>query len=284
MILDFEGENPAKIVFNSEWLDKLTFKDVIELTSNVTVQQMIERDMFQERLKSNAPIYLHEFLYPVVTGYDSVALEVDLEIGGNDQMFNILVGRNLEKSLINKEKYALSTKLLVDKEGKKVGKTTGNALFVSSGPKDFYGGIMSFPDDTIELAFELLTEVDMNGLKEKIDMDPMNEKKRLAFEIVKLIWNENDATEAQKYFENTVQNKDSKNITVEVPVLKLNASTKDLKILVGPHVDSNSELKRLVTQNAIEVNNKVVKDLSFPLQGGELIKIGKKKLVRIEKN
>jgi len=102
MLLDFEGDNPAKIVFNSEWLDKLNFKDVIELSSNVTVQQLIERDMFQERIKNKAPIYLHEFLYPVVTGYDSVALEVDLEIGGNDQMFNILIGRTLEKAIINK--------------------------------------------------------------------------------------------------------------------------------------------------------------------------------------
>ena len=136
MLLDFEGKNPAKILFNSKWLDKISFKDLIEITSNFTVQQMIERDMFQERLKSNSPIYLHEFLYPVAQAEDSVAMDVDLEVGGNDQMFNMMAGRTLMKGVTGKEKYVLTTKLLVDKEGKKVGKTTGNALFLDSKPND----------------------------------------------------------------------------------------------------------------------------------------------------
>ena len=145
-LLDLDGKNKVEILFNSDWLDKVSFKDLIEVTSKFTVQQMIERDMFQERLKRNLPIHLHEFLYPVAQAIDSVQMQIDLEVGGNDQLFNMLAGRNLMKALKSKEKYVLTTKLLVDKEGKKVGKTTGNALFLDVPPEEFYAGIMSFPD------------------------------------------------------------------------------------------------------------------------------------------
>ena len=189
-LLDFDGQNPAKIMFNSKWSDKISFKDLIEITSNLTVQQLIERDMFQARLKAKEPIYLHEFLYPVAQGFDSVEMDVDLEVGGNDQLFNMMVGRNLCRAIKNKEKYVLTTKLLVDKEGKKIGKTTGNALFLDSKPQYFYGGIMSFPDEVILLSYELLTDVDLTGLEKRIKQNPMLEKKNLAFEIVKLLWGE----------------------------------------------------------------------------------------------
>ena len=114
MLLDLDGDNPAKIMFNSEWLDKIKFKELIEIASNFTVQQMIERDMFQERIKTNTPIYLHEFLYPISVAIDCVKMDVDLEVGGNDQTFNMLIGRTLMKAIKNKEKFVLSTKLLVD--------------------------------------------------------------------------------------------------------------------------------------------------------------------------
>lgn len=271
MLLDFEGDNPAKIVFNSEWLDKLNFKDVIELTSNVTVQQLIERDMFQERIKTGSPIFLHEFLYPVVTGYDSVALEVDLEIGGNDQMFNIMIGRTLEKALINKDKFALTTKLLVDKEGKKVGKTTGNALFLDSTPENFYAGIMSFPDEVIFLGFELLTEVTLDGLEEKIKESPMQEKKHLAYEIVKMLWGEDAANAGQKAFENNFQ-KGEASFDTEIKL------ENDLLLTLVPFttLKSLSDAKRLVAQGAIEINGETVKESNFKIKAGDKVKIGKK--------
>jgi len=271
MLLDFEGNNPAKIVFNSKWLDKLNFKDIIELTSNVTVQQLLERDMFQERIKSKSPIYLHEFLYPVVTGYDSIALEVDLEIGGNDQLFNIMVGRNLEKAVINKEKFALTTKLLVDKEGKKVGKTTGNALFLDSKPEDFYAGIMSFPDEVIYLGFELLTEIDLTGIEGKIKQDPMLWKKKLAFEIIKLLWGENNAKKASQKFDKTFSKREPE--YNEAIKLKLG-----LAETIAPHtgLKSTSDAKRLIQQGAIKINGDVVTDLNYKVKKGDKIKIGKK--------
>jgi len=271
MLLDFEGSNPAKIVFNSEWLDKLNFKDVIELASNVTVQQLIERDMFQERIKNKAPIYLHEFLYPIVTGYDSVALKVDLEIGGNDQMFNILVGRTLEKALIDKDKFALSTKLLVDKEGKKVGKTTGNALFLDSTPEQFYAGIMSFPDEVIYLGFELLTEIDLEGLKELINKDPMGEKKRLAFEIVKLLWGEVKAKDGEDAFARTFQE--------HKPKFDIKVSAGDsLAKTIIPFSPRNSmaSVKELIRQGAIDLNGKKVSEGSVILKVGDQIKVGER--------
>lgn len=275
MLLDFEGENAAQIVFNSEWLDKLNFKDVIELSSNVTVQQLMERDMFQERLKQNAPIYLHEFLYPVVTGYDSIALKVDLEIGGNDQTFNILMGRTLEKAVINKEKYALTLKLLVDKEGKKVGKTTGNALFLDSSPKDFYAGIMSFPDEVIYTSFELLTEMSLEGLEQKISENPMLLKKQLAFEIVKLLWGQKDAIDAEDSFKQTFQERK--------PEYDIKVKSGDsIVVTIAPftNLSSISEAKRLIKQSAVELNGVKVTDNSLIIKPGDEIKVGSRTFLK----
>ena len=267
-VLDFDGANPAKILFNSEWSDKITFKDLIEIASNVTVQQTIERDMFQERLKSNTPIYLHEFLYPVAQGYDCVVMDVDLEIGGNDQLFNMMMGRTLMKAIKNKEKYVLTTKLLVDKEGKKAGKTNANALFLDSTPENFYAGVMSFPDEVLFLSFELLTEISLDGLSEKIKKNPMEEKKHLAFEIVKFLWGESTANTAQKTFEKTFQEK--------APTFNIKVASGDsLAITIAPFTSlgSISEAKRLIKQNAVDINGKTVSDSSYQVKSGDEIKV-----------
>lgn len=275
MLLDFDGENAAKILFNSEWLDKLNFRDVIELSSNLTVQQLLERDMFQERIKQRSPIYLHEFLYPLVTGYDSVALEVDLEIGGNDQLFNIMVGRTLEKALINKDKFAMSLKLLVDKEGKKVGKTTGNALFLDSSPENFYAGILSFPDEVVPTAFELLTEVDLGGIKEESLKDPMRQKKKLAFEIVKLLWGEDNAKKSQESFEKTFQDR-APEFNIKIDFGKTLAET----IIPFTSLVSISDAKRLIKQNAVKVNSEKIVDPNYKIKSGDEIKVGSRTFLK----
>lgn len=270
-VLDFEGNNPAIIIFNSEWSDKITFKDLIEITSNLTVQQMIERDMFQERIKSKAPIYLHEFLYPVAQGYDSVVMDVDLEIGGNDQLFNMMAGRTLMKAIKGKDKYVLTTKLLVDKEGNKVGKTTGNALFLDSKPSEFYAGIMSFPDEVIHLSFELLTEISLDGLKEKIKNDPMGEKKRLAFEIVNFLWGETSAKESQKSFVETFQERAPEfNIKVN--------SGESLTKTIIPFTSrqSSSAAKELIKQGGVDVNGQKTTDGTIVIKTGDKIKVGER--------
>jgi tyrosyl-tRNA synthetase len=275
MVLDFEGKNPAKILFNSKWLDKISFKDLIEITSNFTVQQMIERDMFQERLKSNAPIYLHEFLYPVAQAEDSVLMNVDLEVGGNDQMFNMMAGRTLMNAVAKKEKYVLTTKLLVDKDGKKVGKTTGNALFMDSTPEDFYAGIMSFPDEVIALGFELLTEVSLDGILKKINENPMAEKKHLAFEVVSILWGRDAAAKSQDKFEHIFQERKPEfNIKVDAG-----------KSLIDTIADftskgSKSEAKRLIKQKAVDVNGKVIEDSNYTVKPGDEIKVGSRTFLK----
>jgi len=277
-LLDFEGGNKAEIIFNSEWLDKISFKDLIEITSNFTVQQIIERNMFQERLKKNEPIYLHEFLYPVAQGYDSVAMDVDLEIGGNDQLFNMLAGRNLMQAMKKKDKYVLTTKLLVDKEGKKVGKTTGNALFLDTSVEEFFGGIMSFPDEVLPLAFELLTEVDLTNIDKLVKENPLKEKKRLAFEIGKLLWSETDAKNAQTKFEKSFQEK--------TPSYEKKIQVKDSLVKTIAQIDSIgslSQAKRLIKQGAVDIDGKTVKDINYKIKGNEKIKVGKKVFVKVKK-
>ncbi len=278
MLLDLEGNNSAKIMFNSEWLDKITFKDLIEITSNFTVQQMIERDMFQERLKKNEPIYLHEFLYPVAQAQDSVEMNVDLEIGGNDQLFNMKAGRTLMKAVKNKEKFVLTTKLLVDKEGKKVGKTTGNALFLDSTPEAFYAGVMSFPDETILLGFELLTECSLEGLEERIKQNPMSEKKHLAFEIAKLLWGEEKAKDAENAFEHTFQEK-APTFDIKVKAEETLAKT----IIPFSPRNSMASVKELIRQGAVDVNGERVTDGNLKLNVGDEIKVGERTFLKVSK-
>ena len=275
-VLDFKGVNPAKMLFNSEWSDRISFKDLLEITSNFTVQQMIERDMFQERLKKNEPIYLHEFLYPVAQAQDSVVMDVDLEIGGSDQVFNMLAGRTLMKAVKGKEKYVLATKLLVDKEGNKVGKTTGNALFLDSSPNDFFAGIMSFPDEVIHLGFELLTETPLNGEKEKIKKNPMAEKKRLAREVVKVLWGETGARDSQKSFEQTFQERR--------PEFKIKvAAGESLAKTITPftNLQSISDAKRFIRQKAVDVNGTVASDPNLTVKPGDKIKVGSRTFLKV---
>jgi len=181
-ILDFKSKtNPVKILFQSKWLDKLTLKEVIGLMAKFTVQQMMERDMFQERIRENNPIGLHELIYPLMQGYDSVAMNVDMEIGGNDQTFNMLVGRDLARMMLNKEKFVLTTKLLTDPTGKKMGKTEDNMIILRDSAENMFGKVMSWPDTLIALGFEICTNLNFEAKE-----NPRDAKMRLAYEIVKI--------------------------------------------------------------------------------------------------
>src|SRR3989344_4887360 len=164
-ILNFKGENAVEVKFNSEWLGKMNFLDILELTSHFTVQRMLERDMFEKRQEEKKPIYLHEFLYPVMQAYDSVAMDVDGEVGGNDQTFNMLAGRDLMKDLKDKEKFVLTMKLLADATGKKMGKSEGNMVALADSAEDMFGKVMSWTDGMILGGFELCTKVPMSEIK-----------------------------------------------------------------------------------------------------------------------
>jgi len=250
-----------------------------------TYSQIIERDMFQKRIKEGKDIFVNEFFYPLMQGYDSVAMDVDVEIGGSDQIFNMLMGRDLMKKIKNKEKFVLATKLLVDSQGQKVGKTTGNALFLDSTPENFFGGIMSFPDEVIVLSFELLTEIPLEGIGEKIKENPMREKKRLSFETVKLLWGEQEAKKAQEEFENTFQKRQTPE---NIPAVSVNNNTMGVvDLLVSAKLaPSISEAKRLVKQGSVDVNGRTITDPkeNLELTGNPIIKVGKTRFVKIRVN
>ena len=190
-IISFSGQNAAQLKYNNKWLGKMSFADVVELASNFTVQRLLERDMFQKRVKDGKPVYLHEFLYPIMQGYDSVAMDVDGEVGGNDQTFNMLAGRTLMKSLKGKEKFVVTGKLLTDTSGDKMGKTTGNMIAFSDSADEMFGKVMSWTDAMIVPGFELCTTVPMVDIKDieselKSGMNPRDAKLRLAIAITSL--------------------------------------------------------------------------------------------------
>lgn len=250
----FSGPNKALIRFNSKWLKKLRFADVIELASHMTVDYMLKRDMFVKRMEEEKPIYLHEFFYPLMQGYDSVALDVDGEVGGNDQLFNMLSGRILLKQIKQKEKFVITVKLLEDGTGKKMGKSEGNMISLLDTPYDMYGKIMSWPDSLIIPGFELCTDYTPNEVHniEKTLSEggaPRDIKMKLAYEITKLCTGEKEAQRAQNYFINTFQKKEIPN---EVTLLKIEVeeSLEDA-LIANNFTSSKSELRRLAEGGAI---------------------------------
>ena len=269
--IKFDGENPAQIEYNSQWSDKLSFKDLIEVSSNFTVQQMLQRDMFQKRIQDEKPIHLHEFLYPLAQGYDSVAMDVDLEIGGNDQMFNMMCGRDLMKSLGMKDKFVMTLKLLADDSGKKMGKSDGNAVFLDNSPEDMYGNIMSWSDQVIVSAFELCTDISLNDLadiKNKLSdpkINPRDLKMQLAFNIVEANYGNEKANLAQENFVKIIQNKE---IPTDIEKIKLKKQTiKLVDLLVELKLTSSkSEARRLIGQNGIKINEKPINDINHELE------------------
>ena len=164
--LKFTGANKAQFKFNSKWLSKMKFEDVLKLASNVTVDQMLKRDMFARRNEEGKPIFIHEFMYPLMQGYDSVAMNVDVEVGGNDQTFNMLMGRDLSSVLLKKDKSVIAMKLLEDNTGKKMGKTEGNMVSFEDSYLDVYGKVMSWNDSLILKGFELCTDIPMSQIKD----------------------------------------------------------------------------------------------------------------------
>lgn len=282
-ILSFSGKNPAKILYNSQWSDKLTSKELIELSANFTVGQMLVRDMFQQRIKNNKPIFLHEFLYPLFQAYDSVVMDVDLEVGGNDQTFNMLCGRDLLKALKNKEKFVLTTKLLVDPTGKKMGKTEGNIVNLDEEPKEMFGKIMSWSDELISLGLELCTDLSMEDIKEIEKLNPRDAKARLAKEITAIFHSQKEADQAEKEFEKVFKNKEKPS---DIPTKKLSVKKMNItELLVQIKLaSSKGEARRLIEQGGVKINSKKITDWKkeIGLESGMVIQAGKRKFVKIE--
>ncbi len=285
VFLDFDGKNPAEFKFNSEWFGKMNFSEVIELSSHFTVQQMLERDMFQVRMEEGKPIHLHEFFYPLMQGYDSVALDVDLEIGGNDQTFNMLAGRTLQRALKNREKFVMTNKLLVDPSGKKMGKTEGNMISMLDTPIDMYGKVMSWTDGMIVPGFELCTDIsdaEIQQISSAIAKgeNPMGAKRQLAKLIVSAFISEAAAEEAEVNF-TTVHQKHE--VPEEVAEMKLVGSEMKLvEVLVeAKFVTSKTDAKKQIQQGGVKVNEEVVKDIEAIVKKGDLVQKGKRFFVKL---
>ncbi|KKS13498.1 MAG: Tyrosine-tRNA ligase [Candidatus Yanofskybacteria bacterium GW2011_GWA1_41_6] len=270
------------VKYNSSWLSKMTFEDVVKLASHVTVQQMITRDMFQERIKNERPIGLHEFLYPLMQGYDSVFMEIDGEVGGNDQTFNMLVGRDLEKKLLNKDKLVFTTQLLVDTTtGKKMSKSEGGLISVSDTPGDMVGKIMSVPDGFIRGMFKLCTERDMDWIDEHDDdmkTKPYEYKKELAKELVKMYHGERWATKAMDEWEKVFSKGE---MPSEMETVS-GAGQVMTNVIAGIVQGSNTEAKKLLDQGAVRVNDIVVKDWGNELKEGDILQVGPKTFRKVK--
>ncbi len=278
-ILDLKKAN-VRFLHNEKWTNKLKPKDMLELASNFTVARLLERDMFQKRIKAGKDIHVHEFMYPIFQAYDSVTMDVDLEIGGNDQTFNMLAGRRLMKKLKNKEKFVLTTKLLVDSKGKKMGKTEGNMINLDEKPEEMYGKIMSWPDELINIAFELCTSVPMQKIK-KIT-NPRDAKVKLAKDITSLFYSKKIAEKTKKEFERVFKEKKlpSKIPIVKIKERKLNILDLLFKIKLA---SSKSEAKRLILQKGVKIDGKVQKDwkATIKIKKGMIIQVGRRRFAKL---
>ncbi|MCX6703089.1 MAG: tyrosine--tRNA ligase [Candidatus Zambryskibacteria bacterium] len=281
--IDFTGANKALFRFNSEWLSKMNFKDVLDLAALMTVDQMLKRDMFKKRIAEEKPIHIHEFMYPLMQGYDSVALDVDGEVGGNDQTFNMLAGRDLLKQIKNKEKFVIAMKLLTDPTGKKMGKSEGNMVALNQTPEDMFGKVMSWSDGMIVPAFEIVTDVSIDTLqdiKHKLvgGENPKNLKIKLASEIVTLCFGEKESEQARHAFEQTF----SKG---EVPedIEEVSGGKAWIDVAIEQSlVESKGEFRRLIEGGAVSemtTGEKITDPNTVAVTG--VYKIGKRRFIKI---
>jgi tyrosyl-tRNA synthetase len=253
------------------------------MAHNLTFAQVSERDMFQERFKKGQDIFMNEFLYPFMQGYDSVAMKVDLEIGGEDQKFNMLMGRKLMRNILHKEKFVMTLPLLTDSNGNKIGKTEGNVIGLTDPANDFYAKIMSLADDAITNCFTFLTDKPEKEIEEmeiaiRNGDNPIKYKKRLAFELTSWLNSEKEATKAQSAFEKTFQEKAP---TFDIKVKAEDSLAKTI-IPFTPR-QSMSSAKELLKQNAVDVNGKVVNDANFKVKAGDEIKVGGRTFLKVSK-
>jgi tyrosyl-tRNA synthetase len=274
--------NPPQVAYNSKWLAKLTLNDVIKLASNFTVQQMIERDMFEKRWNENIPIYLHEFLYPLMQGYDSVAMDVDVELCGTDQTFNALAGRLLQKRLKNKDKFVVIVNLMANpKTGALMSKSQGTGVFLSSPPNEMYGAIMAQPDEMIEVLLVNVTRIPLAEKKSVLDLGPRDAKAKVALEIVKKFYGEKKALAAQEAF---VSQFSKGELPADIATKILPAGKKLIsEVMMAAMAMSKSEARRLMAQGGVKINDQVVKeDGTIEISEKEiLLQVGKRRFAKI---
>lgn len=288
LILDLDKIN---VVYNADWLEKLTLEDVLKLLSQFTVSQMISREDFAKRLSENKPVSLIEFMYPILQGYDSVELKADVELGATEQKFNLLRGRDLQKNAGQEQQICMIMPILEGLDGvEKMSKSLNNYIGVKDTPNDMFGKIMSVSDELMYRYYEVITEIsqeEITKMKEDINkgiLHPMEAKKRLGEEVVKIYHNEEEGKKARDWFENVFS---KKNLDVDLPEIELDykeTGVIDLLVKETGLLSSTSEARRLIEQGGFKINDEPVKDVkaAVNIQSGMIIRAGKKKIVKVK--
>ncbi|KHC90510.1 tyrosyl-tRNA ligase [Thermotoga sp. Mc24] len=278
----------TELRFNGEWLDRMTFADVIVLASKYTVARMLERDDFAKRFKEGIPIAVSEFLYPLAQAYDSVAIQADVELGGTDQLFNLLVGRKIQEEYGQEPQIVMTMPIIEGTDGKlKMSKSYGNYIAFNDPPEEMYGKLMSIPDELIIKYMHLLTNIPEEVIEEyekkmkEKTINPRDVKMVLAYEITRFFHGEENAKKAQEQFVKVFQKKE---IPDEMPVVEISQDKNivDLLVEIGA-ASSKSEAKRLVSQGGVYIDGERIEDIKFTVEpdGERVLKVGKRKFYRI---
>ena len=285
-IIDFAK---VTIKYNGDWLTKLTLKELVWIGSKISAIQLFKRDNFTRRLNAGDTVWYHETMYPLLQGYDSVAMDVDLELGGTDQTFNMLIGRELQKKINNKEKFVLAGKMIVGTDGAAMSKTSGNCIWLTDTAEDMYGKIMKVQDALIPDYFEFFTIVPMTKVREiKIalaegEVNPMDYKKQLALEITSQFHGEDKARVAAKEFKKVHQERETPTKMPQFPLEKLSVNPLNpIDLLVETQLcSSRSEAKRLIEQGAFKLNNQAIQQFSnVTIKPADIIKAGKRQWLK----
>lgn len=269
--------NKTKIVFNYEWFSKMSIFDVMDLMKHSTVSQILSRADFKKRLSENIDIRAHEFLYPLLQAYDSVYLKADIELGGTDQKFNLLLGRELQRDFGQPEQVVITLPLLEGLDGvNKMSKSLGNYIGIDENPNDMFGKIMSASDELMYKYYELLTSVDLKEIK---SIHPKEAKENLGFILVKQYHGLDKAKEAKTYFDSVFKNKET---PIKMPEYKLSAKVNILDLLIESGlIKSKNEGRRLVVQSGVIFNDKKIIDEKFLIQESGILKVGARRFLRI---
>lgn len=285
-VLRFDDPSLIEIRRNSEWYDKIGVAEFLKLLSLVTHSKLISRDMFKKRIKESQDIYMHEMLYPVLQGYDSVMLESDLTIVGTDQLFNEMLGRIYQEKFGQSPQVVITTKLTPGIDGKeKQSKSIGNYIGLAHSPKDKFGRAMSIPDNLIIPYLEVYTTVPLDEikiLKKNLSKDPMSAKKYLAEKIVERYHGSEVASQERKWFEDTFS---SKNVPDDIKIIEDSrlVTVFDAILLYFKNKKTNSDIRRLFSQNAVSQNGNKITDIKTAVFDGDLIKVGKRDWFKVKK-
>jgi tyrosyl-tRNA synthetase len=285
-ILDREK---TEVVYNHEWLEKINLTELVELASNFTVQQFLARENFHKRIDKNEPIYLHEFFYAIMQGFDAHHLNADVQIGGSDQLFNIMTGaRKLMTYFGQKPNIGITLGILPGTDGEvRMSKSLGNHIPLNTDAVDMYGKVMSIPDKAMPVYARLATEWTPenvrefeNGLKAN-SLHPRDAKMRLAFGITSVFYGEKEAENAQKQFVTTFQ---QGNIPEQIPEYNFSDDDNLIDIMVSQEmVGSRSEARRLIDQQGVKIDGTPVEDMNVTLQDGNILQVGKRRFLRLRK-